>query len=110
VSGASPEQDDSETVQCEYADEIGLSARVALWARRSGPQPQVVAFDEVVAAKPHRELEVGCGRGEFAERLLQAGIEVVAIDQSQRMVELTSARGVDARVGDVQGIPASSQR
>jgi ubiquinone/menaquinone biosynthesis C-methylase UbiE len=105
VSGVSPEQDDSETVRCEYADEIGLSARAALWARRSGPGPQEVAFEEVVAAKARRVLEVGCGRGEFAERLLQAGFEVVAIDQSPRMVELTAARGVDARVGDVQELP-----
>ena len=105
MSGAGPEQDDSETVRCEYADEIGLSARTALWARRSGLQPQDVAFDEVVAAKPRRVLEVGCGRGEFAERLLQAGIEVVAVDQSPRMVELTAARGADARIGDVQELP-----
>src|SRR6266508_5015593 len=86
VSGARPEQDDSETVRREYADEIGLSARIALWARRPGPQPQDVAFDEVIAAEPRRVLEVGCGRGEFAERLLEVGIEVVAVDQSPRMV------------------------
>jgi len=64
-----------------------------------------VAFDEVIAAEPRRVLEVGCGRGEFAERLLEVGIEVVAVDQSPRMVDLTSARGVDARVGDVQALP-----
>jgi len=54
---------------------------------------------------PRRVLEVGCGRGEFAERLAGAGIGVVAVDQSARMVELTRARGVDARLGDVQALP-----
>jgi SAM-dependent methyltransferase len=31
--------------------------------------------------------------------------DVVAVDQSPRMVELTSARGVDARVADVEDLP-----
>lgn len=94
--------DDPEAVRREYADETGLSVRTAIWGRRSGQQPLDIAFDEVIAALPRRVLEVGCGRGEFAERLAQAGVEVIAIDQSPRMVELTSARGVDARLGDVE--------
>jgi hypothetical protein len=32
-------QDDPDSVRREYADEMGLSARIALWARRPGPQP-----------------------------------------------------------------------
>ena len=76
-----------------------------MWARRDGAQPQDIAFDEVLAAAPQRVLEAGCGRGELAERIVRAGIEVVALDQSERMVELTRARGIDARVGDVQALP-----
>lgn len=107
--GVLPEQDDPQAVRREYASEAGLSHRTALWARRIGPQPQDIAFDQVVAARPRRVIEVGCGRGEFAERLLGARIEVIAIDQSARMVELTSARGVDARIGDVQALSFDSQ-
>jgi ubiquinone/menaquinone biosynthesis C-methylase UbiE len=102
-------QDDPDAVRREYADEVGLSARIALWARRPGPQPQEVAFDEVMAAGPRRVIEVGCGRDELADALIRAGIEVVAVDQSARMVELTAARGVDARVGDVQDLPFPAQ-
>ena len=98
-------QNDPEVVRREYADESGLSARIAMWARRDGPQPQDVAFDEVMGMDPRRVLDVGCGRGEFAERLLEAGVEVVAVDQSERMVDLTRARGVDARLGDAQALP-----
>lgn len=96
---AVPRQDDPDAIRREYADERGLSGRIALWARRPGPQPQDVAFDEVVAVRPRRVLEVGCGRGEFAERLTGVGIEVVAVDQSPRMAALTAARGIDARLG-----------
>jgi ubiquinone/menaquinone biosynthesis C-methylase UbiE len=95
-------QDDPGIVRREYADETGLNVRFALWERRDGPQPGDIAFDEIVALEPSRVLEVGCGRGELAARLVGAGIEVVALDQSPRMVELTRERGVDARVGDVQ--------
>jgi ubiquinone/menaquinone biosynthesis C-methylase UbiE len=100
-----PEQDDPEVVRREYADEQGLAARVAMWARRSGRQPQDVAFAEVLALRPRRVLDVGCGSGEFAERLAREGIDVVAVDQSDRMVELSRARGLDAHVADVQDLP-----
>jgi SAM-dependent methyltransferase len=57
----------------------------------------------VAEARPARLREVGCGRGELAKRIAQeVGAEVVAVDQSERMVELARDRGVDARLGDVQ--------
>ncbi|HEX3225706.1 MAG TPA: class I SAM-dependent methyltransferase [Gaiellaceae bacterium] len=98
-------QDDRDVVRREYTDETGLCARSSLWARRTGPRAIDVTFDEVLARSPRRVLEVGCGRGELAERLVEAGLDVVALDQSERMVELTRARGVDARVGDVENLP-----
>jgi SAM-dependent methyltransferase len=98
-------QNDPEVVRREYADESGLAARFALWARRDGPQPQDIALEEVLAAEPRRVLDVGAGRGELAERIRDAGIEVVALDQSARMVELARERGVEAVVGDVQALP-----
>ena len=100
-----PRQDDPELVRREYADESRFSERAAFWARRPGPQPFDVAFDAIVEQQPRRVLEVGCGRGEFAERLHRHGFDVVAVDQSERMVELTRGRGIDARVGDVQLLP-----
>ena len=98
-------QDDPDAVRAEYADETGLAVRTALWARRTGPRAQDVAFEQLLARAPRRVLEVGCGRGELAERIAATGIEVVALDQSERMVELTAARGVDARIGDVKALP-----
>jgi SAM-dependent methyltransferase len=99
------DQNDPEVVRREYADEKGLAGRQSVWARRRGGRPLDVAFDQVVAQRPRRVLEVGCGQGEFAERLMAHGLEVVAVDQSQRMVELTRARGVDARVADIRQLP-----
>lgn len=105
ADGVERRQDDPDAVRAEYADETGLAVRSALWARRTGPRAQDVALEQLLAARPRRVLEVGCGRGELAERIAAAGIDVVALDQSERMVELTRARGVDARVGDVQALP-----
>ena len=53
-------------------------------------------------------LEVGCGTGAFAARLVEElpGIALLAVDQSPRFVELTRERGVPAQVQDVQHLLA----
>jgi SAM-dependent methyltransferase len=98
-------QNDPEVVRSEYADESRFVARVSFWERRPGPDPIEIALRAILELKPRRVLEAGCGRGGFAETLKNRGLEVVAIDQSERMVELTRERGVDVRVGDVQSLP-----
>jgi SAM-dependent methyltransferase len=45
-----------------------------------------------------RILEVGCGRGELAARLLKDGYSVVAIDSDQDSVAAARRLGVDARL------------
>jgi len=99
------EQDDPEVVRNEYADPARFAARWTLWSRRTGPKAYDVAFDALTGLAPARVLEVGCGRGEFAAQMQGHGIEVLALDQSEQMVQLASARGVDARVGGVQELP-----
>ena len=79
--------------------------RRSFWSRRSGPNVFDVAFEALSAFAPRRVLEVGCGPGDFAARIRAAGVDVVALDQSEQMVELARARGADARVGDVQSLP-----
>jgi SAM-dependent methyltransferase len=97
--------DDPEVVRREYATEAGLRARASAYAGLRGPDAAEVAFEAVREAAPGRVLEVGCGWGWFAERLAsELGADVVAVDQSERMVELARERGVEARVGDVQAL------
>jgi ubiquinone/menaquinone biosynthesis C-methylase UbiE len=94
-------------VQWEYASEERLRTRNAAYRRLvRGVHADDVAFEAVAEVSPRRVLEVGCGTGEFAERVArELGAEVVAVDISGRMVELTAARGIDARVADVQALP-----
>lgn len=94
-------------VQWEYASEERLRTRNEAYRRLvRGLHADDVAFEAVAEVSPSRVLEVGCGTGEFAERVAQElGAEVVAVDISGRMVELTAARGIDARVADVQALP-----
>jgi SAM-dependent methyltransferase len=97
---------DPELVRQEYADESRFAVRAAAWGRSTGPDPRDLAFQAVAEVAPGRVLEVGCGRGELAERIArEVGADVTAVDQSERMVELTRARGLDARIGDVQHLP-----
>jgi SAM-dependent methyltransferase len=101
-----PRLNDPELVRREYDDESRFSVRQATWRISTGPDAQgmvVQALAEIAAA---RVLEVGPGKGELAERIVaELGAEVVAVDQSERMVELTRGRGIEAIVGDVQALP-----
>jgi SAM-dependent methyltransferase len=97
---------DPEAVRKEYADEKRYAARMAEQETATGPDPYDVVFAAVAERDPRNVLEVGCGRGELAERMSRKlSAHVVALDQSARMVELTAARGVEAIIGDVVSLP-----
>jgi 2-polyprenyl-3-methyl-5-hydroxy-6-metoxy-1,4-benzoquinol methylase len=98
---------DPELVRRQYASEDGLAVRRDFQRRfREGPDAFDKAFETVAESQPRRVLEVGCGMGNFAERLArETSAEVVATDLSPRMVEVARERGLDARVADVQELP-----
>jgi SAM-dependent methyltransferase len=96
---------DPALVRSEYADEARLAVRQAAHACGEGPNALEMVFEAVAEASPSRVLDVGCGQGELAQRIAtELGADVVAVDQSPRMVELTRERGLDARLGDVQAL------
>lgn len=94
-------------VQWEYASEERLAKRNALFrALLQGENPEECAYRAVAEVTPRRVLDVGCGTGEMAERIQrELGAEVVAVDIAQRMVDLTRALGIDARLADAQSLP-----
>lgn len=97
---------DPAAVEQEYEDESRLAVRASAWEHSTGPNPVTLAREAVAEVKPRRVLEVGPGRGETAEWIArETGADVVAVDQSERMVELTRARGVEAQIGDAQELP-----
>jgi SAM-dependent methyltransferase len=98
--------DDPTYVAAQYATETNLAARKSLYDEVEGDDARDIALDALREAAPRTVLEVGCGAGELAERIQRAlDLRVTAVDQSARMVELTRARGVDARVADIQNLP-----
>ena len=74
---------------------------VAPDGRRARPDRREAARRRCVAEQPACPTcsRSGCGTGAFAARLAAAlpGVALLAVDQSARFVELTRARGVDAR-------------
>jgi SAM-dependent methyltransferase len=97
--------DDPAYVREQYSSEEGLAARASIYGA-DGWDARDVVLEELQRLRPAQLLEVGCGWGELAERMdRELGCTVVAIDQSERMVELARERGVDARVADVQQLP-----
>jgi SAM-dependent methyltransferase len=92
-------------VASQYATEAPLEARRSIYTSVDGPDAREVVFEAIAEAAPARVLEVGGGPGELSERVArELGAEVVMVDTSSRMVDLARARGVDARVGDVQDL------
>ena len=97
---------DPELVRQAYADEKRYAARMAKQETATGPDPYDGVFAAIAERQPRDVLEVGCGRGELAERVSrELSAQVIALDQSARMVELTAARGVEAIIGDVVDLP-----
>ena len=94
-------------VQWEYASEERLARRNQTYRELTeGESPEDAAFGAVAERTPRRLLEIGCGVGQFAERVRsELGADVVAIDISERMVELTRARGLETQVADAQELP-----
>jgi SAM-dependent methyltransferase len=98
--------DEASFVREQYATPDNLRARKAAYVNAEGDDPRQFAFEAVAAAQPRRVLEVGGGEGELAARIKdELGVVVVGIDQSEAMVAEQRAKGIDARVGDVQQLP-----
>ena len=97
---------DPKVVAREYSTEAGLLGRRAAYRWAEGPDPRELTFGAVAEVAPKRVLEVGPGPGELSAGIRdKLAADVVAVDISPRMVELTRERGIDAVVGDVQDLP-----
>jgi SAM-dependent methyltransferase len=97
--------DDPEVVRDDYASESRLLGRRSIYETSEGSSALDVLWDAISEARARDVLEVGPGPGELSERMAtELGANVVAVDISPRMVELTRAQGIDARLGDVQSL------
>lgn len=101
--------DDPDHVREQYATEDRLETRRSVWQPTDdGLDPAteaLSAIDRALVGDAH-VLEVGCGTGVMAERIhALPGVTLVATDYSTRFVELTAARGVDARQADICYLP-----
>lgn len=95
----------TDLIQNEYASETRLETRFRPfreWSADRDIEGEII--DLITGLAPRRLLEVGCGSGIFGERLAQAAGDstIIAIDQSQHMVDIARTKGIDARIGDVQ--------
>ena len=96
--------DDPQLLEREYADPDRLERRrvhVTGWIR--GTEPWVEGLAAVAEVRPQRVLDAGCGDGVFARAV--AAPEVIGVDTAPAMVERARARGVDARLADIQDLP-----
>jgi SAM-dependent methyltransferase len=108
VTRTSNDMTDRGAVRDQYAREDNLETRRSVWQPAAdGRDPVEIALAVARASGPRTILEIGCGTGAFAERLAaqHPDAALLATDQSPRFVELTAARGVEARVADATHLP-----
>lgn len=74
---------------------VGRLQREAFWRHAAG-----------YVKNARSVLDIGCGTGEDAARLIRAGIRVAAIDISPQMVALARNRAIDARVLPIERLNA----
>ncbi len=100
---------DNDYVRAQYATEDRLETRRSVWhPTADGRVPATEALRAIDRALVGDAaiLEIGCGTGEMAEELnALPGVTLIATDLSERFVELTAARGVDARKADICYLP-----
>ena len=81
-------------------------ARVADYVRMVGPpDADIRAFAEALGPGG-RALDLGCGPGTAAARMVALGLELEAWDATPAMVETARAAGVDARVALFEDLDA----
>lgn len=98
---------DRAELERQYGTEQRLRTRSGFWAPSPpGESPQDIAISALRASGVRRVLEIGCGRGQFAQRLTtELGVDVLATDRSAAMVRATTNRGLRALVADAAHLP-----
>ena len=99
---------DAEQLALQYASTTNLETRRGVW----GPGPEGISpvdalRDAVLACRPGRVLEIGCGTGRFAHSVTDAlpAVDYVATDLSPAMVTATAALGVPAQQASADALP-----
>ncbi|WP_446666572.1 class I SAM-dependent methyltransferase [Flexivirga sp. B27] len=98
---------DPSTVRRQYADGSRLATRASFWAPSPpGESPQDVAIAALRTGGSRKILEIGCGQGQFAQRMQrELNADVLATDQSPAMVVAAAARDVPAMIADAGHLP-----
>lgn len=104
-------ENDPAIVRREYETEHRfLARRLTTWAELDGPLVEDATIAALLELAPARVLDAGSGTGDFTERVQRAlAADVVALDLSSRMVELTRARGLEASHGDIEALPFADE-
>ena len=89
-----------------YAEPTGVAALISRVIRAVQSRLALRRFPLSAAAgrPPGRGLDVGCGRGDLAGRLVEEGWRMTGVEPSAAACEAAAARGVDARCGTLDTV------
>ena len=65
---------------------------------RYRPAPAPEFLDELVALRPAKVLDVGCGTGKVASELIARGLDVLGVELDERMAGIAREHGVEVEL------------
>jgi SAM-dependent methyltransferase len=98
--------DDPHVVAAEYGSLERLARRrldATGWLRFGAADELMGVLRAIAEVRPRRVLDAGCGTAWLASAV--AAPEVVCVDRSAAAVEAARARGLEARVADIEDLP-----
>ena len=108
--GRSRVNDPATVLRAYETEDAFLARRLTTWAEVTGPLVEDATIQALLEIAPEHLLEVGCGTGDFTERVQrELAVDLVALDLSPRMVDLTRVRGLNARQGDIEALPFADE-
>lgn len=77
---------------------------------RARPTYPAALVDDLVADKPSRVLDVGCGTGIASRLLTERGCKVVGIEPDEWMVAIARGHGIEVELGTLESWEPASRR
>ncbi len=102
---------DTAYVRAQYAGVERLATRAAVWAPVPGTaEPITDLIGRIVSSAPRAIIEIGCGTGALAARIVDAlpSVHYLATDQSAAMVEAPRRQGLTVARASAERLPVAS--
>ena len=88
---------------------LSFGGEAALYDRVRPSYPEAL-IEDLMALKPERALDVGCGTGKVARLLVARGCDVLGVEPDPRMADVARSRGIAVEVASFEAWDPAGRR